>query len=114
MVHLRIVAPEPCSGAVLRLLEDDPTVLNVVCLRGVTRKPHGDLILCDVPREAASLLIADLRRTGVVEEGSISIDNVEAQLSEAAVAAERAAPGEPQDAVVWEQVEQLTSESTEL
>ena len=31
-----------------------------------------------------------------------------------AVAAERAAPGEPQDAVVWEQVEQLTSESTEL
>jgi len=96
------------------VLEDDPTVLNVVVLSGVSRKPTGDLITCDVPREAASLLIADLRKTRVVEEGSIAVEKVDVLLSEAADAAERAAPGEPQDAVVWEEVEELTSESTEL
>jgi uncharacterized hydrophobic protein (TIGR00271 family) len=114
MVHLRIVAPESCSADVQRLLEKDPTVLNIAVLPGVTRKPPGDLILCDVPREAASLLIADLRQTRVVQDGSITVEKLDVVLSAAADAAERAAPGEPQDAVVWEEVEELTSESTEL
>ena len=114
MVHLRIVAPDSCSSAVQRLLDKDPTVLNVVVLPGVSRKPAGDLIMCDVPREAASLLIADLRETRVVEDGSITVEKLDVVLSAAADAAERAAPGEPQDAVVWEEVEELTSESTEL
>jgi uncharacterized hydrophobic protein (TIGR00271 family) len=114
MVHLRIVAPDSCSADVLRLLEEDPTVLNIAYLPGATRKPPGDLILCDVPREAASLLIADLRQTRVVQDGSITVEKLDVVLSAAADAAERAAPGEPQDAVVWEEVEELTSESTEL
>jgi uncharacterized hydrophobic protein (TIGR00271 family) len=114
MVHLRIVAPESCSAAVQRMLDEDPTVLNVVVLPGVTRKPQGDLITCDVPREAASLLIADLRKTNVIQDGSIAVEKLDVLLSSAAEAAERAAPGDPQDAVVWEEVEELTSESTEL
>ncbi len=114
MVHLRIVAPDSCSAAVQRLLDEDRTVLNVVVLPGVSRKPAGDLIMCDVPREAASLLIADLRETRVVEDGSITVEKLDVVLSATADAAERAAPGEPQDAVVWEEVEELTSESTEL
>ncbi len=96
------------------MLDEDPTVLNVVVLPGVTRKPHGDLITCDVPREAASLLIADLRKTNVIQDGSIAVEKLDVLLSSAADAAERAAPGDPQDAVVWEEVEELTSESTEL
>ena len=43
MVHLRIVAPDSCSAAVQRLLDKDPTVLNVVVLPGVSGKPAGDL-----------------------------------------------------------------------
>ena len=46
--------------------------------------------------------------------GSIAIEHVETALSDAADAAEKAAPGLPSDAVVWEEVEQQTSENTEL
>ena len=42
------------------------------------------------------------------------METVDTALSEAADAAERAAPGLPSDSVVWEEVEQRTSESTEL
>jgi uncharacterized hydrophobic protein (TIGR00271 family) len=72
------------------------------------------MILCDVAREDASLVIAELRALGLGEQGSISIEEVETSISEAAVLAEQAAKGSPADAVVWEQVESRTSESAEL
>jgi uncharacterized hydrophobic protein (TIGR00271 family) len=42
------------------------------------------------------------------------VEHVETAISDAAVAAEKAAPGLPPDAVVWEEVQQRTSEDTEL
>ena len=50
MVHLRIIAPPGHCEHVLELLEDTETVFNVVYLKGVARKPEGDVILCDVAR----------------------------------------------------------------
>ena len=70
--------------------------------------------LIDVAREAASVVIDDLRELGVPSDGSISIEEIDSQLSTAAERAERAAPGSPGDAVVWEEVEARTSESVEL
>ncbi len=46
--------------------------------------------------------------------GSIAVEHIDTALSDAAVKAEKAAPGLPSDAVVWEEVEQRTSENTEL
>ena len=46
--------------------------------------------------------------------GSISIDEIDSQISDAAREAEEAASGAGADAVVWEEVEARTSESTEL
>jgi uncharacterized hydrophobic protein (TIGR00271 family) len=89
-------------------------VFNIVCLPGAARRPDGDFILCDVAREAASIVLADLQELGVPEHGSIAVERIETVLSHAAQRAERAAPGDPANAVVWEQVEELTSESTEL
>ncbi|MBA2522886.1 MAG: hypothetical protein H0V25_06095, partial [Solirubrobacterales bacterium] len=65
MVHLRIVAPSTASGNVLELLDATDTVFNVVHLPGVTRKPEGDLILCDVAPRGVSLLVADLRELDI-------------------------------------------------
>ena len=59
-------------------------------------------------------MLADLQELGVPERGSISVEQVDVVLSRAAEAAERAAPGDPANAVVWEQVEELASESTTL
>lgn len=114
MVHLRIVVPEDRCGRVLDLLEASPSVSNLVFLAGAARQPRGDVVLCDVAREDASVIIGDLKELGVVRDGSIALEQIDSQLSDAADRAERAARGMPSDAVVWEEVEARTSETTEL
>jgi uncharacterized hydrophobic protein (TIGR00271 family) len=114
VIHLRIVAPADLAGRVLDLLSAAPSVFDVVHLEGAARKPEGDVILCDVAREDASQIIADLRELGVPQRGSIAVEQVESTISDAAARAERAAAGLRSDAVVWEEVETRTSEDTEL
>ena len=114
MIHLRIVAPEEAAHKALEILHASPAVLNVVHLHAAASKPEGDLILCDVAREEASVIIGDLKELDIPRVGSIAVEHIDTALSDAAVAAEKAAPGLPSDAVVWEEVEQRTSENTEL
>jgi uncharacterized hydrophobic protein (TIGR00271 family) len=114
VIHLRIVVPSWESEHVLDLLCATDSVINVVHLPRAAHKPEGDVILADVAREDASVIIGDLRELGIDKEGSIALEMVDTSISDAAVAAERAAAGLPSDAVVWEEVEEKTSESTEL
>ena len=114
MVHLRIVAPSGTAAKVVDLLCATPSAVNVVHLPGTARKPAGDVILCDVAREDASVVIDDLKELEVPRDGSVTIEPINSQLSAAAERAEHAAPGLPSDAVVWEEVEARTSESIEL
>ena len=114
MVHMRIVVPSHQAEHVLDLLEQGPSAINVIFLEGAARKPRGDVILCDVAREDASVIVSDLRELDVDTEGSIAIENIDSAISAVASAAERAARGKPGDAVVWEEVESRTSESIEL
>jgi uncharacterized hydrophobic protein (TIGR00271 family) len=72
------------------------------------------VILCDVARESASLILGDLKELDIPRVGSIAVEHIDITMSDAADAAEKAAPGLPSDAVVWEEVEQRTSENTEL
>ena len=114
MVHLRIVAPPDRSEQVAALLEASASTSNLIVLPGAARKPGGDVILCDVAREDASVIVDDLREMGIPRDGSIAIEQIDSHLSEQAEEAVRAAHGAPSDAVVWEEVEARTSESTEL
>ncbi len=114
MVHLRIVVVGGKRDAVLEVLERSGSVCNVILLDGAARKPEGDLILCDVAREDASVIVEELRELDIPREGSIALDYVDTQISDAADRAEKHAPGMPSDAVVWEDVESRTEELTEL
>lgn len=114
MVHLRIVVPSDRSKHVLSLLETTPSTCNLIFFAEAARQPSGDVILCDVAREDASILIEDLKELGVARDGSIAMEQIDSQISDAAKRAERAARGFPSDAVVWEEVEARTSESSEL
>jgi uncharacterized hydrophobic protein (TIGR00271 family) len=114
MVHLRIVTPPERSGKVIGLLEATPSACNLIVIEGAARQPSGDVVLCDVAREDASVVIGDLKELGVPRDGSIALEEIDSQISDAADRAERAAPGMPGDAVVWEEVEARTSEATEL
>jgi len=114
VIHLRIVTPSDRSERALRVLEGTESVCNVVFLAGTARRPHGDVILADVAREDASVVISDLKELGIQHEGSISLEVVDTQISDHAERAIEQARGAPADAVVWEEVEQSTNENVEL
>jgi uncharacterized hydrophobic protein (TIGR00271 family) len=114
MVHLRIVAPRELAHAALALLEASDSVINVIHLHDVARKPEGDAILCDVAREDASVVIDDLKELGIHRDGTIAVELVDTAISRAADRAERQAAGAPADAVIWEEVTERTSEEAAM
>jgi uncharacterized hydrophobic protein (TIGR00271 family) len=114
MIHLRIVAPHEPAERALTALNGNGAVCNIVFLDGAAVKPDGDVILCDVAREEASVVLSDLRELDIHRTGSIAIEDIDAEVSEFAERAEKHAKGAPSDAVVWEEVEARTSESAEL
>lgn len=114
MFHVRVVCPADLTGAVTELLVGDDATTNVLVLPGAARQPVGDVVLCDVAREDTSVILADLRRLGVTEHGSIAMERVELVDSRQARQAILAAPGEEADAVVWESVEARSSEDSRL
>ncbi|MBB4913924.1 DUF389 domain-containing protein [Streptosporangium saharense] len=101
MLHLRVISPAGRTEDVLGLLDGAVGVTNLVVLPGAARSPSGDLVQFDVAREAANEVIEHLQRLGLRTEGSISAEEVDLSLSEAADRAEREAPGESDDAVIW-------------
>ena len=105
MLHIRVVTPSDLRVALLAALDRSPAVHNVVTLLDVARRPDGDLVQFDVAREAANEVIQSLRDLDLHRRGSIAIERVDASLSDVAAYAEARAPGDPSEAVVWEEVE---------
>lgn len=78
---------------------------HVVHVPGAACDPPGQLVLCDVAREAANGVIEWLQGEGIHRSGAITVEALEAVVSDAAAAAERRAPGHGADALVWEEIE---------
>ena len=114
MVHMRIVAPREVSELALGMLRESGSVCNVIWLPGAAQEPAGDVILADVAREDASVVLSDLKELDIHRTGSIALESVETQISLFAERAVERARGSEADAVVWEEVESRTSEQVEL
>jgi uncharacterized hydrophobic protein (TIGR00271 family) len=114
MVHLRIVVPPDTTDAAMDVLCGTDSVCNVILLQGASRRPDGDVILCDVAREDASVVLEELKALDIHERGSIALEAIDTEISRFADRAEKHAKGAPSDAVVWDTVERTTSESVEL
>lgn len=96
------------------LLAGHRGVTNVVLLPAAGVRPEGDVVLADVAREAANDVLDALREIGLVERGSIAVEEVDLSLSAGADRAEAQAPGEGSDAVVWAQLAARTREEATL
>lgn len=104
-MHLSLRVPPELQDAVVGLLRDDAATTNLAVLpRGYT-KPVGTLVQVDVAREGADRLLGRLRGLGLQHTGSIMVDEHATVLSDAATAVEAAAPGLPEDSVVWDLLE---------
>ncbi|MCL7491840.1 MULTISPECIES: DUF389 domain-containing protein [Streptomyces] len=114
MLHLRLIVPADRTDEVLQLLETTVGTTHLVVLSGAARDPEGDVVLCDVAREAGDGLLARLRAMDLDRTGSIAIENIDLSLSRRADRAEDEAPGEGADAVLWESLTDATHEESTL
>ncbi|MEU6099543.1 DUF389 domain-containing protein [Streptomyces flaveolus] len=114
MLHLRLITPADRTDEVVRLIERTVGTTHLVVLPGAARDPKGDVVMCDVAREAGDEIISRLRALGIDDCGAITAENIDLSLSKRADKAERDAPGEPADAVLWEQLEEATHEESTL
>lgn len=114
MLHLRLIVPADRTDEVLQLLERTVGTTHLVVLSGAAREPRGDVVLCDVAREAGDGLLARLREMGLDRSGSIALEHIDLSLSRRADRAEDEAPGEGADAVLWESLTDATHEESTL
>lgn len=113
MLTVRVMCPSDHTAEIVDLLGDDDGVAHIAVHEGASVRPEGDVVVCDVAREAADSLLSDLRALGVERYGGIALDDT-VVLSEAAKRAEHDAPGEASDAVVWNTLERQTEDDTRL
>ncbi|CAL9301052.1 hypothetical protein SUDANB51_04929 [Streptomyces sp. enrichment culture] len=114
MLHLRLITPHEKTDDVVRLIEKTVGTTHLVVLPDCARDPAGDVVMCDVAREAGDDLLAGLRELGLDTSGSIAVESIDLSLSERAEKAEADAPGEGADAVLWEHLTDATHEESTL
>ncbi|HQR79702.1 MAG TPA: DUF389 domain-containing protein, partial [Actinomycetota bacterium] len=114
MLHLRVYSPTDLTDRATRILSSSSVVTSLAVVRGAGVRPAGDLLMADIPREAANEVIDELRGLGLPDDGAIQITGVPTWISRNALAAEADAPGAGSDAVVWAEVTQKAYEDTEF
>ncbi|MFB9541363.1 MULTISPECIES: DUF389 domain-containing protein [Streptomyces] len=114
MLHLRLITPSEKTGEVVLLIEKTVGTTHLVVLPDAARNPSGDVVMCDVAREAGDELLKGLRELGIDTSGSIAVETIDLSLSERAEKAEADAPGEGADAVLWEHLSDATHEESTL
>ncbi|MGI5137651.1 MULTISPECIES: DUF389 domain-containing protein [unclassified Streptomyces] len=114
MLHLRLITPAERTDDVVRLVERTVGTTHLVVIPGAARNPAGDVVMCDVAREAGDELIGALRGSGLDGTGSIAVENIDLSISKRGEKAEEEAPGEGADAVLWEHLADATHEESTL
>jgi uncharacterized hydrophobic protein (TIGR00271 family) len=114
LLHLRVVSPASLSAGVEAVLERQPGATNIVVLPGAARSPSGDLFQADLARECVQQVVSELRELGVDQDGSITWSTLDTAIGEGPREAERAAPGDGADAIIWDQVVASTGEDSSL
>lgn len=112
MQNLRVVTPADRTDEVLRVLEDTPGVAHIVVMRGAAVRPEGDVVDAVVVRECANDVLSGLRSLELTHDGAVTMQPVETVLSDAARSAEKDAPGDPDDAIVWDELIGRTREES--
>jgi uncharacterized hydrophobic protein (TIGR00271 family) len=114
MYHVRVIAPAAEAQRALRLFEAAGGATNVVHHPDYARRPPGDLVAADVAREAAGVLLADLREIGIERDGAVTVIPIDVALSAEVERMQALSPGSSGGALIWEEVSARSSEWTEL
>jgi uncharacterized hydrophobic protein (TIGR00271 family) len=105
LTHVRLTLPADLTDSVVSLLRRHEWSTNVTVQPGVAVEPEGDLVEADVARERVNEVIDELRALGACDRGGVLLTTPSGSPFAAAKRLERAAPGDPDDAVIWEAVQ---------
>jgi uncharacterized hydrophobic protein (TIGR00271 family) len=108
VLHLRLIVPRRLTDVVIDRLTATSGVAHVTRHSGSAVRPEGDVVSCDVAREAANDVIEWLQEHAIHHDGAITVQVLQAVVSDAAAVAEEVAPGHGADALVWEELEART------
>lgn len=114
LLHIRVLSPSGLSQGVEAILKRQPGATNIVVLSGAARSPSGDLFQADLARECVQQVVSELSELGVDRDGSITWSTVDTAIGDGVRRAERAAPGEGADAIIWDEVIASTGEDSTL
>jgi uncharacterized hydrophobic protein (TIGR00271 family) len=114
VLHLRVLCPAERSEQVRQLLLDAPGVAHLTVLPGVAVRPPGDVLEATLTRECADDVLDALTKLGVDRSGGITLEAIDTVLSDSADAAEAAVPGDPADAVIWDELIARTGDDSRL
>jgi uncharacterized hydrophobic protein (TIGR00271 family) len=112
MLHMRVITPHRHTDAIRDLLVAEPGATHVTVLPAVAVQPAGDVVEADVTRESVDAVLGSLSELGIDRSGGITLESIDTTLSDAADAAEEAAPGDPVDAVIWDELVARTGEES--
>jgi uncharacterized hydrophobic protein (TIGR00271 family) len=111
MLHLRVVCPEDSADAVVDALRRQ---VGVVALRRAGPTTDGIEITADLARESASGVFDALRELGVLDVGMATLEPLDTAIGALADQAEKDAPGEGADALIWDELVERTGEDSTL
>lgn len=114
MLHVRLLVPAELLAQVMTLIDATVGVADISVVKGAGRSPAGDLVEFEAARECADELFDAFASIGLGERGAISVEQVDLALSSGARRAQRQAPGNATDAVIWEEVEGRTGDDAAL
>lgn len=114
VVQLRVSVPAELSAVTLQTCRDQRGTSEVALVPGAAVVPQGDVIEVLIARESVEELLEKLDVLKIRDVGSIAMTTPEFVLSRNADRAERAAPGDGADAVIWDDVTRQTGEDSRL
>ena len=113
-LQIRIVVPSSLTGPVLSIAGGHSGVSEVSVMAGAAKVPPGDVIVLQAARESVEELLEKLHPLNIAHVGSVSVTAPELVISERLDAAEAQAAGDAADAIIWDEVEQETTDDSKL
>ena len=108
MLHLRVICPETAARSVAKELTRHVGVVNV---RRTGETSSGWEVVADLPREVGDEVLSALRDLDVA---MISMEPLDTAIGPLVDQAEKDAPGEGADALIWDELSTRTGEDSTL
>jgi uncharacterized hydrophobic protein (TIGR00271 family) len=114
MVHLRVICQRQLAPAVVEALTDRRGAVAITRSELGDTSPDESVVQADLARECVDQVLTALHRIGVLEDGMVALDAIDTAVGRLVTTAERDAPGEGADALIWDELATRTGEDSTL